>query len=192
MFHLLLCTATYADLITLKNGDRLTGSVIKSDTKSLTLKYFAATVAVPWEEVNSISSETPLNLTLKGGQLLSGPVTTEEGKFAIDTSNAGRIITTKDAVEIIRSKDEEESYERELERLRNPGLLDLWKGYFDTGLAGTRGNARTTTINLGLNAARTTRRDKTNVYVTSLYSTNSTTGEPLTTANAVRGVSVTA
>ena len=38
-----------ADQVTLKNGDRLTGAVLKSDAKALTLKSeFAGTVAIDW------------------------------------------------------------------------------------------------------------------------------------------------
>jgi putative salt-induced outer membrane protein len=183
----ILAPLARADQVTLKNGDRLTGSVVKSDTKTLTLKYFDAAITLPWAEVAAISSSVPLSLTLTDGQVLSGPVTTDEGKFAVQTVNLGTITTAKDTVQAIRSKEEEAAYQAEIERLRNPGLLDLWEGYFDAGLAGTQGNADTTTINLGLNAVRATTRDKTTAYVTQLYSANSTAGVSLTTANAVRG-----
>jgi uncharacterized protein DUF481 len=177
----------YADQVTLKNGDRLTGSVTKSDSKTLTLKYFAGIVVIPWEEVESIASIAPLTLTLKDGQVLTGPVATIDGKLEVQTAEAGRVATTKEAVQTLRSKEEEAAYQAQLERLKNPKLLDLWKGSFDAGLATAQGNASTTSINLGLDAARTTPRDKIGVYVTSLYASNRTTGVSLTTANAVRG-----
>ncbi|HEU0005819.1 MAG TPA: DUF481 domain-containing protein [Terriglobia bacterium] len=177
----------YADQVTLKNGDRLTGSISKSDSKTLTLKYFAGTVVIPWEEVASIGSSAPLTLTLKDGQVLTGPVTTVDGKLEVQTAEAGQVTTAKEAVQTLRSKEEEAAYQAELERLRNPKLRDLWKGFLDAGLATAQGNARTTTINLGLDAARTTPRDKIGVYLTSLYASNTTTGVSLTTANAVRG-----
>jgi hypothetical protein len=126
----LLAPSARADQVTLKNGDRLTGSVVKSDTKTLTLKYFDAAITLPWAEVAAISSSVPLSLTLTDGQVLSGPVTTDEGKFAVQTVNLGTITTAKDTVQAIRSKEEEAAYQAEIERLRNPGLLDLWEGYF--------------------------------------------------------------
>jgi hypothetical protein len=43
---LTFCTFLYADHVTLKNGDRLTGSVFRYDGKALTLKHeFAGTLA---------------------------------------------------------------------------------------------------------------------------------------------------
>jgi putative salt-induced outer membrane protein YdiY len=187
LLGILLASSARADQVTLKNGDRLTGSVVKSDTKTLTLKYFDAAITLPWDEVAAISSSVPLSLTLTDGQVLTGPVGSDEGKFTVQTVNLGTIATPKDTVQAIRSKEEEAAYQAEIERLRHPALLDLWDGYFDAGLAGTQGNADTTTINLGLNAVRATTRDKTSVFVTQLYSANSTTGVSQTTANAVRG-----
>ncbi|MFM2125397.1 MAG: hypothetical protein RL328_1848, partial [Acidobacteriota bacterium] len=35
---LLAATALWADQITLKNGDRITGSIVKADTKELVIK----------------------------------------------------------------------------------------------------------------------------------------------------------
>ena len=43
-----------ADQVTLKNGDRLTGAVVKSDAKVLTLKSeFAGIVAIDWNVAGS-------------------------------------------------------------------------------------------------------------------------------------------
>ncbi len=45
-----ICPKLLADQIILKNGDRLTGTIIKSDDKSLSLKSeFAGTVMVQWD-----------------------------------------------------------------------------------------------------------------------------------------------
>jgi len=38
----LLCPQVFADQITLKNGDRLTGTIVKSDAKTLVIKTEAA------------------------------------------------------------------------------------------------------------------------------------------------------
>ena len=166
---LLLCGAGMADQVTLKNGDRLTGAIVKSDGKNLMIKYYDGSLSVPWDQVDAISSSGPLYLTLKGGQVVNGPVV-----FA-------------DGIEIIRSKEDQDAYQAEIERYRNPKLLDLWTGFIDTGLAAARGNSETTTFNLGFNAARTTTRDKISVYLSSLYASQSTAGKSATTANAIRG-----
>lgn len=172
----------------MKNGDRLTGSILKSDGKNLTMKSeFAGAVTIPWEAVEGISSSLPLSLKLTDGQTIVGLVTTADGNIEVQTKDVGRISTARSAVQTIRSAEEEARHQAEIERLRNPGLLDLWSGFLDTGLATTRGNSKTSAFNLGANAARTTQRDKIGVYFTSLRASNSTTGTSVTTANAIRG-----
>ena len=53
--HLLLlltAIAAFADQVTMKNGDQLSGSILKSDTKSLVMKTeFAGTVTIAWDAV---------------------------------------------------------------------------------------------------------------------------------------------
>lgn len=183
-------TVALADQITLKNGDRLTGTIIKSDGKSLTIKSeFAGTVTVTWEAIEQISADQPLYLTLKDNQVLVGTVVTSAGKLEIRTSDAGTVTIAKDSVQSVRSKAEQTAYQAEIDRLRNPGLLDLWSGSVDTGLSLARGNSETNTFSLGMNAARTASRDKISVYATSLYAKNKnkTTGKSDTTANLIRG-----
>lgn len=178
----------FATQITFKNGDRVSGAVLNSDAKTLTIKSdLAGTINVPWDAVDSISSTEPLALQLKDGQMLLGPVTTADGKVTVQTATAGAIVTTKDAIQVVRSKEGQDAYDAEIERLRNPRLRDLWTGFVDAGIAGTSGNSQTTTFNLGMNAARTTNRDKISVYIASLYASNSTNGPKVISAEATRG-----
>ena len=60
-FLCLSATAAEADQLTLKNGDRLTGTIVKCDLKTLLLKTdFAGDINLQWDAVTSIvsSSET--------------------------------------------------------------------------------------------------------------------------------------
>ncbi len=185
---ILLAPPAMADQIVLKNGDRLTGAIVKSDGKTLTIKSeFAGTVSVPVEAITQITSDQPLYLMLKDNQTLVGTVATADGKLSIKTTDAGTVTVPQDSVQTVRSKDEEAAYQAELNRLRNPSLRDLWSGTLDTGLSLAKGNADSATFNFGFNAARTTTRDKISGYMTVLYARNSTTGTSLVTANAKRG-----
>ena len=87
----------------------------------------------------------------------------------------------------VRSKDEEAAYEAEVDRLRNPRLVDLWTGTLDLSFANSHGNADTSTFSLSGTANRATTRDKIAVYYTSLFSSSNATGPQITTANAKRG-----
>src|SRR5579872_507411 len=183
-----LTTAALADQVTLSNGDRITGQIVKSDDKELTLKTeFAGELKIQWKAIDAITSTAPLYIHLVSGDTLSGPVTTEGGQFHVTTANTGTMTVTKDKVKAITSKEEEAAYEKAVERLKNPSLLDLWTGFVDTGLSLARGNAATTTFNLGMNAVRVTPRDKITVYFTSIYSKNKTNGVSVLGADADRG-----
>src|ERR1700730_4721409 len=106
---LIFCSiALFADQITMKNGDRFTGAVIKLDGKNLVFKSeYAGTIAVPWDAVAAISSTEPLSITLQDGQLVVGQVTTSDNRFVIQTRDAGRVTASRDAVQMVRSQAEQ-------------------------------------------------------------------------------------
>jgi len=174
----------FADQVILTNGDRVTGKIVKSDTKELVLRTgFAGDIKIKWTAVNAITSADPLYVHLTSGDTLAGPVTTENGEFRVTTADTGTVAASRDKVKAISSKEEEAAYER----LRNPTLLDLWAGFLDTGLSAARGNASTTTFTNNMNAARITSHDKITVYFTSIYSKNKTNGTRVLGADADRG-----
>jgi putative salt-induced outer membrane protein YdiY len=174
----------FAGQITMKNGDRFTGAVVKLDGKNLVLKSdYAGQIAVPWDAVVSISSSEPLSIALQDGQLLVGQVSTSETKFVIQTKNAGTISAEKDAVKMVRSQAEQ----AEADRYLNPRIVDLWAGFLDLGYSAARGNSSTNNLTVSANAARATTRDTIAVHFTSLYASNKVAGKSILSANAMRG-----
>lgn len=177
-----------ADQVTLKNGDRLTGAIVKSDAKTMLIKTeLAGDVNVQWDAVTAIVSSQALHLGLKDGQTVVGTVATADGKFEVTTKTAGEVTAPKDAVVTVRNDDEQTSYDAEMDRLRNPHLTDFWTGLLDTGLSVTRGNSATVAYNLSAKAVRATTRDKITVYSTAIYASDDTTPPGATTAHAIRG-----
>jgi putative salt-induced outer membrane protein YdiY len=180
----LYSVALVADQITMKNGDRFSGAVIKLDGKNLVFKSdYAGNITVPWDEVAAVSSTQPLSITLQDGQLVVGQVTTSDSRFVIQTRDAGTVTASRDTVQIVRSQAEQ----AEADRFRNPRITDLWAGFLDFGYAATRGNSSTNNLNVSATATRATTRDKTEATFTSLYASNGTTGQSVVTANAIRG-----
>jgi len=180
--------AAAPDQITLRNGDRYSGTIVKSDAKALILKTeFAGAVTVDWEAITGIVATQPLTLVLSDGQMIVGTVSSSDERFTVSTKDAGPITTPKTSVSAIRNQEEQKAWELQAEHYRNPGLLDLWTGFFDTGWAKSSGNSRTSSFNLGVNAARSTPRDKVSVYATAIRAANSTAGTKIRTANAERG-----
>lgn len=177
-----------ADQIVLKNGDRLTGAVVKSDKKQLVFQAdLAGTVTVPWDAVTSITSTTPLHVGLADGQVVVGTVSTLDGRVTIQTKDTGVVTAARDNVEFIRSEKEEAAYEAQIERYEHPRIVDLWAGTLDLGYSQTTGNAVTSNLSVNANANRATTRDKIGVTFTSLYARSNATGASIVTANAIRG-----
>jgi putative salt-induced outer membrane protein YdiY len=162
--------AIFADTVSLKNGDRLTGTIEKSDGKTLVLKTeFAGEITMQWSAVDTINSSEPLHVGISGGQMVTGPVATRDGQIQVTTTSAGVVSTSKDSVEVIRSDAEQAAYDATIERLRHPHLGDFWSGTLDTGLSLTRGNSSTLSYTLSGRAVRATDRDKITVYTTAVY-----------------------
>ena len=163
----------FADQITLKNGDRITGTVVSADGTSLNLKTDAAgTLTIKWDAIDTVSSEQPLYVISKNGTVVVGPVSTTDGKFQVATKNAGTVTVAKDDVKTVRSESEQKAY-------------GAWGGSLDAGLSLSRGNSETTNFTLGATATRTTEKDKIGAFINELYAKALTNGIDLTTANAI-------
>src|SRR5215472_13244041 len=118
-----------ADQVTLKNGDRLTGTIVKTDDDKKTLEIkteLAGDVTVQWDAVTAIVSSQPLHLTLSDGRVITGNVTTTDGKLSVATKDAGEVSTEHAAIQAIRNDQEQ----AEVDRLGHPRLLDYWSGLF--------------------------------------------------------------
>ena len=184
---LVLAGTVWADHITLKNGDRISGKIVKADDKELVIQTEAAgLITVKRGAVATIDTEQPLNVYTDDGQKLVGPVATANERITVRTQDAGEVAAQLEKVKVIRSPEEQTRYEAEEERYRNPGLTDLWTGTAEFGLSLARGNSDTLTFAAGAEAVRATRRDKTTIYANAIRSTNRVNNLRQTTASANR------
>jgi putative salt-induced outer membrane protein len=184
LLFLLLAIPALADQVVLKNGDRLTGSITKSDGKSLVIKTdYAGDVTVKFDAIQSITSAGDLHVTL-GGKTVVGPVTTSGDDVVVATKTAGPVEAPKASVTMLRSPAEQAAYEKSL----HPGLLEGWAGGLNLGFAVTRGNSETKNLNIAFNSIRTGFHDKLLLYSNSVYATNDvSTASPHTTADSIGG-----
>jgi len=183
-FLLCLLPATAAaDQVVLKNGDTITGSVIKKDGAKLTIhSEFLGDVTMPWTAVKSVTSDQPLTVVLPGGQTVQGKIATSGENLQVSTGTATQT-TPLATVSALRNAAEQHAFER----LEHPGLLELWTGFFDTGLALARGNARTETLTDTFNATRVSRKDRISISLTQIYSKALVNDVYSATANSIRG-----
>ncbi len=184
-----LGSSAAADVVTMKNGDRLTGTVVKADGKVLILKSeYAGQITLRWDAVAGITAGPSIYVGLKDGNVLMGALSLLGEKAEIANKETGTVPASRDVIAYIRSSDEQTAYQQEIDRYRNPRLVDLWTGFVDLGISQARGNANTTNLATTASAVRATTRDKIGVQFTSLYATaNTPENLSVVTANAIRG-----
>ena len=70
---ILIASPALADVVVLKNGDRLTGTVKEMTAGKLKLATsYAGDINIKWSEVQSLASDQPLTIETSGGQSLTG------------------------------------------------------------------------------------------------------------------------
>ena len=115
----------FADQITLKNGDRITGTVVKSDGKTLVLHTDAAgDITLKFDAVQEIKTDQALHVSTKDGKTAVGPVTTTDGKLEVATKAGTTVEASKADVTVIRNDAEEAAYYKS----QHPTLLQGWNG----------------------------------------------------------------
>jgi putative salt-induced outer membrane protein len=179
----LLPAAVFADSITLKNGDHLTGTVTQLVGGKLTLTTsYAGAVTITWDQVTNLKLDKSLILPIetkigKKTQIKDTNITsierTDSGYEVTTASGPERLPTA--AITALRTAEGQQAYEASL----NPGWLHAWTGAANVSFALARGNSDTTTLGTGVTLSRPTRTDKTSLYYNEIYThdgiANSTT-----------------
>ena len=168
-----------ADHITLANGDRITGTISRLDGQDLEFESeLLGTLTTSWAAVEELDSNERLYFTFSDKEAMSGRVSVRGAVMTIETADGQRVPVPRATLRTIGPEPAEGA---------DPSFRDLWTADVDAALSLTDGNADTRTMNVGMQAGRITPKDKTSLYFTSLFANNSTAGNSVTTANAVRG-----
>jgi putative salt-induced outer membrane protein YdiY len=180
----LLPFTLFADQVTLTNGDRLTGEIVKSDGKTLTLKTpFAGTVEIQWSAIQDLHSDKPEFVQSRHTkQTYSGRISLQGDSVIVKPESGNSTTLAKADIAALRSPAEQAAFEKQ----QHPGLLQGWNGGANVGFALTGGNSETTNLSLAFNAVRTGLHDKLALSESSVYATNALSS-PTTTANLIQG-----
>ena len=182
-FLLLSFPALAADQVVLTNGDIISGSIVKKDGDKLTIKsQFMGEVTMPWSAVKSIRSDADLSVVLPSGETVKGKLSTSGDQMQIAAGPETKTAPLA-AVSAVRDADEQHTFDR----LIHPGILQLWYGNFDLGLALTNGNARSDSLTTAFTGGRRTRVGLITVYFNQIQSTARVNGVTSTIASAIRG-----
>ena len=177
-----LVTGVFADQITLKNGDHVSGKIVKSDGKTLVLHTdFAGDLTIDLPKIAHITTDENLHVTTKDKKTVVGTVSGSDTELSVSTKAAGTVEVPAANVAVMRNDAEETAYEKSL----HPGLLHGWNGGASVGFSLARGNSQTENLALAFNLAHPTEKDKITAYLSSVY-TNNALATPSEVANLIQ------
>lgn len=146
--HIILGTlmfsyAASADEIRLKNGDVLTGTIIKKETDKLIINTsYAGDISITWSEISSLNSQAPVKVFLADESSLTG---------VIEMSESGRAKINNLGIDLA-----ELTYINPSPEVSGIGVV--WSGNINLGGAITQGNTDTSLLRVdGETIARTKR-----------------------------------
>ena len=182
---LAFASLSLADQVRFKNGDQLTGEILKSDAKSLLISTkVAGQVTVSWPEIQELHSDLPLHIVLANGKQLVGRMATRDGRLEIAVEKGVTVEAPMETVVALRNNAEQSAYEKSQHR----SLLRHWDGGVDAGFELSRGNSKTRNFRFAFAAARKVTHQEMTVRVESLYSIDDVPGaSPHVSANENQG-----
>ena len=140
--------AGLADEVTLENGDKLTGTIVKVEGGKLALKTdYTGPMEIPLEKIKSIVTDKPSEVHLITGEILKGKLkTTSDGKLAIDPGppREPTVIDWKNIGAVNPP----------------PVIPPQWKGAVNLGGSIQTGNISRATASVGAAASRKTDKDR--------------------------------
>jgi hypothetical protein len=79
--------------VIMKNGDRISGAIVKKDGKLLIVKTsYAGDISINWEDVNTLSSDVNMQIVLADGTSINGnAIQSQPGSITI---KSGQILET--------------------------------------------------------------------------------------------------
>lgn len=177
-----------ADQVSLKNGDRLTGKIIRSDDKSLVLKTdYAGEVTIDRAQIVSVASDDALHVQLKDRTVVGQVTPAGEAELVVKTSEGAPVRSALGEMLALRSANEQKAWEREQERIHHPRLNDFWSGFVTLSMAGSAGNAKTSSIATAASASRQAGKNKMGLYFNQVYASQSNVLPYGATANRISG-----
>ena len=167
-------TPTLADHITLKNGDRVTGTVLSRTDESIEVETaYAVVIKIATSMVDKITPEAAPDAVLAAKP---GP----PPEMAIPNDAANKV--TKAVPKPV--KDEGAPL---FGHGRVFVIVDVWSGSATIGYNYASGNSKTATLTTSLRAIKEGKKDKLTVYARSLWFSSRKSGVSITTSNAFWG-----
>ena len=162
-FILAVGTTCRADLVKLKNADRLSGQIQKLERSSLSLKTsYAGVVKIDWRMIERISTEQPVEVELDSGLRMRGRI--EESDEGLRIVSAEKTVTVA-RLAIVGMRPAKEA--------RPETFWDQVQGTVDLGYSIARGNSNNSQSSLRISTRYRKPKYEVQVSASSLFSSQS-------------------
>ncbi len=145
-----LASSALADVVTLKNGDRVTGTLVTIKGGTLLLKSdILGNLSIPMAKVATYSVDKPVAVIIKGKQPVQGSLAlTPSGDWQVKTNGQTQTIPAAQADTIMPADD----YQKLV--AASPKPWQAWKGSASLGESLQHGNQQSNTFTTTIDAVR--------------------------------------
>ena len=145
-----LAVSAHADVVTLKNGDRVTGTLVTIKGGTLQLKSdILGSLSIPMAKVATYTVDKPVALITKGKEPVQGTLElTPSGDWQVKTNGQTQTIAAANVDTIMPADD----YQKLV--VVKPTPWQAWKGGISVGETIQHGNQQTNTFTTTINAVR--------------------------------------
>lgn len=181
---MLVSPALRADTVTLKNGDHLTGTVVKLEGGKLVFKaaYAADPIVIAWDQVKDVKVDNPMVLTTKKERITVNAL--QATAAGVEVSGAkGQQTVDAAGVESLRTPAEQAAFDKE----QHPDWGHQWVMGLSANLGIASAASSSEQIGAAMTAVRQTKTDKTSLYFNSLYGRSNASGSYVDTADTIGG-----
>ena len=151
LFSLLLSSVAYADQLRLKNGDIITGEVVKKESDKVVFKTdYAGELEIAWTQIVSVDSEDAVRIVLTDERSMKGRI--------VPTGKGLAIIQSEQGKELARIKLADLLYINPSAEVSGVGIT--WTGNINLGGTFTQGNSDTGLLHFDAESVARRKRDR--------------------------------
>lgn len=148
LFSALTCfSKASADEVLLRNGDRLSGSIITMEGGTVTLKTeYSPAIKIDRSKIEKLTTGGPVEVRLKSGEILKGE---------LSTSPEGLLVVGRE-----RGRKEVSVSWSDVSALNPPPASTGWKGNFNLSSGLQSGNTDRTSVTVGADALKKSNKER--------------------------------
>lgn len=184
---LLLCLtySTFADIILMNNGDKISGKIVRKEGDKLFVETeIAGIIGLKWSMVKEIVSDSSMAVTLDDGNVIEGRIAPEGEIIKVETKEETFEVPRKEIKEV-RTPNAQVEFEKAQKKIADARITDLWNGTLDVGFSLTNGNSDTHTFSAAMRAVREIPHKKISAYANAVQVKDTSTNVTKVRAQSV-------